>query len=153
MPIEVPVLILLLRLVLSLILGFIIGFEREVMRKPAGLRTNMLVALGACGFTILTFQLFHTFNLDGSKVSGDPIRIINGIMEGLGFLGGGTIIRSRGSVEGVTTAATIWVVGAVGLACGVGNYYLAGGITLLAYTVLTALRAVESRIVRKNVSK
>jgi putative Mg2+ transporter-C (MgtC) family protein len=137
------------RLVLSLVLGFVIGWEREVMRKPAGLRTNMLVALGAAGFTMLTFQLFHTFNADTSKPMGDPMRIINGIMEGLGFLGAGSIIQSHGSVEGVTTAATIWVVGAVGLACGIGNYHLAIGITFLAYLVLTVLRVVESRIVGK----
>lgn len=153
MPADVSLVTIFLRLALSLILSFVIGFEREVMRKPAGLRTNMLVALGACGFTMLTFQLFHAFNPDGSKPTGDPIRIINGIMEGLGFLGGGTIIQSHGSVEGITTAATIWVVGAVGLACGTGNYYLAIGVTVMAFTVLTALRAFESRIVGRKTSK
>jgi putative Mg2+ transporter-C (MgtC) family protein len=153
MPSEFPLTTIFLRLVLSLFLGFIIGFEREVMHKPAGLRTNMLVALGSCGFTMLTFELFHTFNAGVPTPLGDPIRIINGIMEGLGFLAAGSIIQSRGSVEGVTTAATIWVVGAVGLSCGVGNYYLAVGITVLAYIVLTVLRIVESRFLGKNTGK
>src|SRR5215471_13327038 len=142
---DISIITIIARLALSLALGFVIGLDREVMKKPAGLRTNILVALGSCAFTMLTYQLFYTFNSDGSK--GDPIRIINGIMEGLGFLGGGSIIQSRGSVEGVTTAATIWVVGAVGLACGMGNYFLAIGITFLAFFVLTALKAFESRIV------
>jgi len=150
---DIPITTLAIRLLLSLALAFIIGWEREVMRKPAGLRTNMLVALGATGFTLLTIQIFHAMTPEGAGRYGDPLRIINGIMEGLGFLGAGSIIQSRGSVQGITTAATIWVVGSMGLACGIGNYYLALGITILAFLVLTALRSLESYIVRKDAPK
>jgi putative Mg2+ transporter-C (MgtC) family protein len=143
-PIEIG-----LRLVVSLMLGFVIGWEREVQKKPAGLRTQMLVALGSAGFTILSIQLFQS--VQKPPIPGmDPLRIINGIMEGLGFLGAGCIIQARGSVEGVTTAATIWVVGAMGLACGAGNYYLAFVITLLAFTVLTLFRIIEHRVLRRE---
>jgi len=150
---DIPITTLAIRLLLSLALAFIIGWEREVMRKPAGLRTNMLVALGATGFTLLTIQIFHAMTPEGAGRYGDPLRIINGIMEGLGFLGAGSIIQSRGSVQGITTAATIWVVGSMGLACGIGNYYLALGITILAFLVFTALRSLESYIVRKDAPK
>jgi len=147
---ELSTLETVMRLSTALILGLILGWERETKKKPAGLRTHMLVSLGSAGFTILTLQLFQTFNPGMERGAPDPLRIINGIMEGLGFLGAGSIIRSRGSVEGITTAATIWVVGSVGLAAGTGNYYLAIVITVLAFTILTVLRALESYIQKRG---
>ena len=137
---------IILRVAVALVLGFIIGLEREAKRKPAGLRTNMLVALGSAAFTMLSLELFHSILSIRDRINVDPLRILNGIMEGLGFLGAGCIIQSRGSVEGITTAATIWVVGAVGLACGAGQFRIAVITTVMAFLVLTVLRLVEARI-------
>lgn len=137
---------IIVRVAFSLVLGFIIGLEREAKKKPAGLRTNMMVALGSAAFTMLSLELFHSILSIRERVNIDPLRILNGIMEGLGFLGAGCIIQARGSVEGITTAATIWVVGAVGLACGAGQFRIAIVTTVLAFLVLTVLRFVEARI-------
>lgn len=141
---------IILRVILSLLLGFIIGLERESKRKPAGLRTNMMVALGSATFTILTLELFNDVIQVRDRLNVDPLRIIEGVMGGLGFIGAGCIIQARGSVEGVTTAATIWVVGAVGLACGVGHFRLAIITTVLAFVVLTGLRFLEKQLPAKD---
>lgn len=139
---------ILLRVGVALLLGFIVGLEREAKNKPAGLRTNMLVALGSATFTMLALEVFYSILSIRERITSDPLRILNGIMEGLGFLGAGCIIQSRGSVEGITTAATIWVVGAVGLACGAGEFRIAILTTVLAFLVLTTLRFVESKFVK-----
>ena len=147
---EITTAEILLRVLFALLLGFILGIERETKKKPAGLRTNMLVALGSAAFTMLSLEIFYSFLHIREQMSSDPLRILNGIMEGLGFLGAGCIIQSRGSVEGITTAATLWVVGAVGLACGAGQFRIAILTTVLAFIVLTALRYVEGRIGNKT---
>jgi putative Mg2+ transporter-C (MgtC) family protein len=141
---------ILIRVSFALLLGFILGWERETKKKPAGLRTNMLVALGSAAFTMLSLEIFYSFLHIRERITSDPLRILNGIMEGLGFLGAGCIIQSRGSVEGITTAATLWVVGAVGLACGAGQFRIAILTTVLAFIVLTGLRFIESKIGNKT---
>ena len=143
---EITTAEILLRILFALLLGFILGIERETKKKPAGLRTNMLVALGSAAFTMLSLEIFYSFLHIREQTSADPLRMLNGIMQGLGFLGAGCIIQSRGSVEGITTAATLWVVGAVGLACGAGQFRIAILTTILAFIVLTALRYIEGRI-------
>ncbi len=143
---------MILRVLISLLLGFVIGLERESKKKPAGLRTNMMVALGSAAFTTLTLELFNAVLEARDRINIDPLRIVEGVMGGLGFIGAGCIIQSRGSVEGVTTAATIWVVGAVGLACGAGNFRLAVVTTILAFLVLTGLRFLEKKIGSKNIT-
>lgn len=102
------------RLLLGIALGASIGFERELKHRPAGLRTHMLVSLGACVFAVssLSFDI-------------DPSRIAAGIVAGIGFLGAGTIIAHKGHVKGITSAATLWVVASIGLASGIGEYYIA----------------------------
>ena len=147
---EITTTEILLRVSFALLLGFILGLEREAKRKPAGLRTNMLVALGSAAFTMLALEIFYSILHIRDRTALDPLRLLNGIMEGLGFLGAGCIIQSRGSVEGITTAATIWVVGAVGLACGAGQFRIAILTTVLAFIVLTALRFIEARIGNKT---
>jgi putative Mg2+ transporter-C (MgtC) family protein len=137
-----------LRVAFALLLGFIVGLEREAKNKPAGLRTNMLVSLGAAAFTMLALEIYYSILNIRDRVTSDPLRILNGIMEGLGFLGAGCIIQARGSVAGITTAATIWVVGAIGLACGAGEFRIAVITTMMAFVVLTALRFVEGKIKR-----
>lgn len=115
-----------------------IGFERERNEHDAGLRTHMLVGIGACVFTLLMVQLIHRF--EGDDIRSDPVRIVEAITAGVAFLAAGAIIQARGQVRGLTTGASLWLAGAVGLACGLGEYVLA----LLAVTMtLFILRLVK----------
>ena len=135
---------LLLRLGVAVALGGAIGLERELRRKVAGLRTNAMVALGAAVFTVVAVELFS------ETESGDPTRIVMGVATGLGFLGAGSMIRSRHGVKGVTTAAGIWVVGAVGAACGVGAFEVALVATGLALVVFFALGKFEAQVIEEK---
>jgi putative Mg2+ transporter-C (MgtC) family protein len=131
-----------LRLLLAAGLGAAIGIEREYRRKPAGLRTNILIAVGSALFTILS--------VDIARGSGSPDRIAAQIVTGVGFLGGGAILRSGQSVHGMTTAATIWVNAAVGMAAGAGEPALAASATLLTLVVLAVLPPVEGYFERRT---
>src|SRR4051812_44253434 len=148
----------LLRLSLAAALGGAVGFERELREREAGLRTHMLVAVGSALFTIVSAYGFHEFLTSGqSVVRADPTRIAAQIVTGIGFLGAGAIIRQGLSVRGLTTAATLWVVAAIGMASGAG-YYSAAFITtavvilslwplrIAAYRVLSRFRAEEGRL-------
>ena len=129
----------------------LLGLDRELHAKPAGLRTHMLVALGAAGFTIATLLMFHQMQQQGSRWTGvDPIRVISGIVGGIGFLGAGAIMQSRGSVEGVTTAASIWVVGAIGVSFGAGYYRVGVMVVAYALVVLVGVGWIEHRLLRKS---
>ncbi|HLD96635.1 MAG TPA: MgtC/SapB family protein [Patescibacteria group bacterium] len=122
-----------LRLGGSLLIGFLIGLEREISRKPAGLRTHMLVSLASALFTILS--LSSAFG-DGAA---DPTRIASQIVIGIGFVGAGVIISAGGQVRGVTTAASLWITAAMGMAMGLGEYLLAAvaaGFTLVTLLVI-----------------
>lgn len=132
------------RLALALLYGGLIGWEREVARKPAGLRTHMMVSLGSAAFTLVSFELAAAAH-ERDGMASDPIRIVEGVTAGVGFLGAGSIIQSRGAVEGITTAAGLWVVGAIGIACGGGHYVLATTTAGLAFTILAGLGFVERR--------
>lgn len=142
---EISLLEILLRLFLSVVLGAILGVERERSRKPAGLRTHMLVSLGAAAFTLVTVEVFVSVRSSMEQTRADPIRIVEGIVGGIGFLGAGAIIRARGSVEGITTAAGIWVVGAVGVACGLGLYVIGGLTVFFALVILSLVGMLEGR--------
>jgi putative Mg2+ transporter-C (MgtC) family protein len=124
------------RLLLAAGLGAVIGLEREYHQKPAGLRTNILIALGSALLTILSISI----GTDGST----PDRIAAQIVTGIGFLGGGAILRSGMSVHGMTTAATIWVNAAVGMAAGAGEFATASAATGLTIVVLAVLPPIES---------
>jgi putative Mg2+ transporter-C (MgtC) family protein len=130
-------LVLLVRLLLAILLGGAIGVERELKAKPAGLRTNILICVGAAVFTYLSAQI-------GGP--GDPARIAAQILTGVGFIGAGTIMHTRGSVTGLTSAATIWVVSAIGMALGAGRYIEALGVTALVMVVLGGLTKAEDAI-------
>ena len=125
-----------LRLLLAAGLGAAIGLEREYRKKPAGLRTNILIALGSALFTITSIQL--------AEIGGTPDRIAAGIVTGMGFLGGGAILRSGTHVQGMTTAATIWVNAAIGMAAGTGQYALATMATAMTLVVLAVLPPIEA---------
>jgi putative Mg2+ transporter-C (MgtC) family protein len=132
------------RLLLAVALGGVIGAEREIRHKAAGLRTNILIALGAALFTIMSAAM--------QTAAGDPTRIAAQIVTGIGFLGAGAIMRTRAGVQGLTTAATVWVNAALGVAAGGGQYHLAiigGVITVLVLLVLGKIeRWIERRAAR-----
>jgi putative Mg2+ transporter-C (MgtC) family protein len=137
----------LLRLSLAAVLGGLIGIERELRDREAGLRTHLLVSLGSALFTIVSAYGFHAFLASGaSVVRADPTRIAAQIVTGIGFLGAGAIIRQGFSVRGLTTAATLWVVAAVGMACGAGYYSAAALSTALVLLALYPLRIIAYRI-------
>lgn len=142
--IEVLELQLLAKLALSVILGGAIGLERELKGKPAGLRTNILICMGAALLTDVSISL----SVGGAGRVGDPARLAAQIVSGVGFLGAGTIMQSSGTVTGLTSAATIWVVAAIGIAIGSGNYVGAAGAGALVTIVLAWLGRVEHRIKR-----
>jgi putative Mg2+ transporter-C (MgtC) family protein len=140
----------LLRLALAALLGGLIGAERELRERQAGLRTHLLVAVGSALFTIVGAYGFHDFLSSGeSVVRADPTRIAAQIVTGIGFLGAGAIIRQGFSVRGLTTAATLWVVAAVGLAAGAGYYSAAVITTALVLIALYPLRIIAFRILRR----
>jgi putative Mg2+ transporter-C (MgtC) family protein len=140
----------LLRLALAAALGGVVGIERELREREAGLRTHLLVALGSTLFTIVSAYGFHAFLSSGANVvRADPTRIAAQIVTGIGFLGAGAIIRQGLSVRGLTTAATLWVVAAIGLAVGAGYYSGALITTGLVVLALWPLRVVAYRVVRR----
>jgi len=120
-----------------------LGLQREHYGKPAGLRTQMMIALGASLFTMVTLSLNQEMVDAGLVERVDPLRVIQGVVTGIGFLGAGTIIESRGSVKGMTTAATIWVVGAYGIACGLGYYVIAATAIGFSLLVLSGVGKLE----------
>ena len=124
-----------LRLSLATLLGAVIGFEREYHAKEAGIRTHLLVALGACLFMILSVYGFD-FMLDRDHVSFDPSRIASQVVTGIGFIGAGTIILQKQMVRGLTTAAGLWVTAAIGLACGNGMFIIAAVTTVIVLVSL-----------------
>src|SRR5436853_1353698 len=133
-----------LRLLLAAVLGGMIGLERQLRHKPAGLRTNMFICFGAAMFTILSVKL--------AGVPADSARIAAQIIPGIGFIGAGSILHSRGSVTGLTTAATLFVVASVGMAAGGGLYLTAVFATGLILVALALLGNVERRFSLKSVS-
>lgn len=131
------------RIALALVLIFPIGLERERGHKPAGLRTHMLVGIGCCLFTLVSIQM-----AGNGEARGDPGRIAAQVVTGIGFLGGGAILRAGGAIRGLTTAASIWSVAAIGMACGVG--FIPGAVagTFVTFIVLTLLERWELRMMR-----
>ena len=133
------------RLGLALILGLIIGLDREARQKPAGLRSHMLVSLAAASFTIMTFAIVDAASDIGDAVRADPVRLMEAVVTGIAFLGAGTIIQSRGTVRGITTGASLWLAGALGVACGIGYFKLAIITTVLGLVVLFVIGWLASR--------
>lgn len=131
------------RLVVAAILGGMIGLEREVRHKPAGLRTNMFICFGAAMFTVLSDELAR-------GLGGDHTRIAAQIIPGIGFIGAGSILHFRGSVVGLTTAATLFVVASVGMAVGGGLYITAIFATIVILVILAALGRLELRLETKS---
>ena len=123
---------ILLRLIFAVVAGGLIGLEREIVHRPAGVRTHMLVCLGSCLFVLVTLE----------TVPHEVARIIAGIATGIGFLGAGTIFRSKSEVHGLTTAASVWAVAGVGIAIGLG-YYLMMLIAVILILIILQLNKFE----------
>jgi putative Mg2+ transporter-C (MgtC) family protein len=132
-----------LRLLAAVLAGAAVGFDRELRNKPAGLRTHILVSLAAALFTLITFELHHAVVSGNARTTADPIRIIEAVTAGVAFLAAGAIIQSRGNVQGLTTGANMWMAGALGVACGAGDYTLAVFGTIFAVIVLVVLGRIE----------
>jgi putative Mg2+ transporter-C (MgtC) family protein len=145
---SITVVELILRLGAAVVLGSAIGFEREVRARPAGLRTHLLVSLASATFMLVSSQFPFPQNYDVNVASGllraDVGRIASNVVVGIGFLGGGAILHSGLRVEGLTTAASLWLVAAVGLASGAGLYALALATSLIALLALVGLRFLEA---------
>jgi putative Mg2+ transporter-C (MgtC) family protein len=124
------------RLLASIVGGGIIGAENQVYGKPAGLRTSLLVSIACCSITIVSIETAYLFN-------GSPDRITAQILTGIGFIGGGVILRERGKIYGITTAASILVSAAIGIAAGTGFIFSSIAVALLAFIVLLGLRPVD----------
>ncbi len=143
---EVTIEEAILRLALAIVLSAVVGLDRELRQKPLGLRTNMLVGLGAASFSLMAFQLVDLLRDSPSTVRIDPVRVMEAIVGAIGFLGAAAIIQGRHELFGATTGASIWVVGAIGMACGFGFYALAFAIAAAGLLVLTVLGLLTSRL-------
>jgi putative Mg2+ transporter-C (MgtC) family protein len=128
------------RVTLAFLLGGVVGFEREQSRRPAGLRTHMLVAAGSACFTVASI-----YGFDELGTVRDPARLAAQIITGIGFLGAGTIFRSGGTVRGLTTASSIWITAAIGIVAGQGMILLASFTTILTWFALYVVRGAEVR--------
>jgi putative Mg2+ transporter-C (MgtC) family protein len=128
-------------ILVSMLFGGLIGIEREIHHKPAGLRTNILICMGAAVFTLIAQHIGK--NTDAES------RIIQGVITGVGFIGAGVLIHEQGNVHGLTTAATIWLVTAVGIACGARAYSIAVAVVIPTIVVLVGLQPYEQKL-RKN---
>ena len=144
-------LLILSRIGLSILFGFMLGFEREITGKFAGLRTHILVCTGACVFTILSIYGFKMAETAGFVGTNDPARIAAQIITGIGFIGAGTVMRSGTNILGITTAATLWVCAAVGMACGTGEFSLAAIATISTMAILTLIRIFEKKVIRQRI--
>jgi putative Mg2+ transporter-C (MgtC) family protein len=133
------------RLLLAALLGGLIGIERELKQKAAGLRTNILIALGSALFTLMSIELAGTTD--------DQTRIVAQVVTGIGFLGAGAIMRTDSGVQGLTTAATVWVNAAVGVAAGGGHYHLAVSATAVTMGVLLLVAPLENAMARRVAHK
>lgn len=143
-------LLVLIRTIAAVVFGFGIGLERELTNKYAGLRTHILVCLGSCIFTILSIYAFPSA-VYGSH--GDPARIAAQVLTGIGFIGGGTVLRHGSSVFGLTTAATLWVAAAIGMACGTGEIAIGLIATIFSVGVLVLIRIFERDVLPTNIKK
>ncbi|HEX9594653.1 MAG TPA: MgtC/SapB family protein [Candidatus Saccharimonadales bacterium] len=146
---------ILLKVIVAVCLGGVIGIERELSRKPAGIRTHMFVAGAAALLLSISTVLIEEFASVHSGVSSDPVRVIEAIVVGISFIGAGTVLKSASShhVYYLTTAASILFAAAIGITVGLEKYGLAGAITVLVVLINSAVGALEQRYLRKNPDK
>lgn len=142
----------LLRMVVAMALSGVLGWEREAKGKAAGMRTHMLVGMGAALFMAVGEISVRHFQHNGAEARFDPIRVLQAVVTGISFIGAGTIFvaRSRDHIKGLTTAASIWATTGVGMLAGLQRYLLAAGATVLFFIVLRLMVPVEARISPEN---
>ena len=143
--------LVLLRVGFAIFLGFILGYEREITGKFAGLRTHILVSVGACVFTLLSLYGFKYLVADGMAGVNDPARIAAQVITGIGFIGAGTVMRHGTNISGITTAATLWVAAAIGMAAGCGEFFLGFVATISTLLVLIMIRHFEKRFILNRI--
>lgn len=134
------------RLLFAALLGGLIGFEREWRARPAGLRTHILICVAAATFGILTVEISHSTAFIGRDVQVDPVRAVEAVTAGVAFLAAGSILFTRGTVQGLTTGAGMWLAGAVGLSSGFGLWQIAGLGTFLSLVVMGLLQTLELKL-------
>lgn len=134
------------QLFLATVLGGLIGLEREIKRKEAGLQTFSLVCLGSCVFTLVAFYFYQSIGWQNI----DLARIIQAVAIGIGFIGAGTVFKSQNGIEGLTTAAGLWITSAIGIAIGAGLYTLAIFSTLLSLLILAGFGMLEQKFLPKE---
>ncbi len=148
-----------LRILIAVIFGFCIGLERELTNKYAGLRTHILVCLGACVFTLISIYGFPTFAtgdnvlIDQATGIRDTSRVAAQIVTGIGFIGAGTVLRNGPIVLGLTTAATLWIAASIGMACGAGMFEIAFAGTLLSILTLVSIRVFERKVLPNSTKR
>ncbi len=135
------------QVLLATLLGCLIGFEREYKKREAGLKTFSLVSLGACFFTVVATSSWSNL---GAFLQIDPVRVIQAVAIGIGFIGSGLIIQRKAQVEGLTTAAALWATAAIGIGVGVRLYFLSILGTLLTILILAGFRVIEERVFDKK---
>ena len=144
MPFE----IMLLRLAVATLLGGIIGYERDMHGRAAGLRTHTLVSIGSALFTLVSIEFSSC--IEGLINHGDPGRIAAQVVTGIGFIGAGTILKSGVTIKGLTTAACLWLMAAIGMACAIGHLSIAVVVTFAAIIILTSAKGLEKYIPHTN---
>jgi len=149
-PMSLPAPVVTLRLVMAVMLGGIIGWEREAKHRAAGLRTHMLIALAAACFTLVALELVDFSNVNEDQQRTDPLRLIEAVTAGVAFLAAGSIVINRGNVRGITTGASMWLCGAIGLCCGTGDLRLAMIATAMAMVVLYLVRVLVTPVARSD---
>lgn len=146
---SIPLMTAALRLATAMLLGGIIGWEREVNARAAGLRTHMLIALAAATFAVVAMELTSFDGAAETELKTDPLRLIEAVTSGVAFLAAGSIVINGANVRGVTTGASMWLCGAIGLCCGVGDIKLAGLVTVMAMAVLWLIRLTVQPVAKR----
>ncbi|MEH6675404.1 MAG: MgtC/SapB family protein [Sulfitobacter sp.] len=140
---SLPLSVVISRTLATVVFCGLIGLERETSKRPAGLRTHMLIGLASCIYCLLTLALLARSAEFGDTIRMDPLRIIEAVTSGVAFLAAGLIVFSQGKVRGLTTGASMWVAAAVGVACGLGEWTIAGMTVILALIIIALVRKLE----------
>jgi putative Mg2+ transporter-C (MgtC) family protein len=130
----------------AILFGGLIGFEREAKDRPAGLKTHILVSLAACVFAVVALESIHLRGFEDETVRVDPLRVIEAVTAGVAFLAAGTIVLSRGEIHGITTGASLWLAGAIGVSLGFGQWIIAFAAVIGGFLILLLVGKIEDKV-------